>query len=110
MIINLFHITMNPLMLRGVQAMAAATQKLLASAWAGGGERDVYADLNQLTLDIVTEVLFGWDIPRQQAQTIVGKPIAVITTHETLSIYHLHALLLDLNQMTLDIVTEVLFG
>ena len=55
------------------QAMAAATQKLLATTWAGGGERDIYADLNQLTLDIVTEVLFGWDIPRQQAQTIVGK-------------------------------------
>ena len=53
--------------------MAAATEKLLASTWAGGGERDIYADLNQLTLDIVTEVLFGWDIPRQQAQTIVGE-------------------------------------
>ena len=55
--------------------MAAAAGKLLTRTWAGGGERDIYADLNQLTLDIVTEVLFGWDIPQQQAETIMGAPV-----------------------------------
>ena len=54
------------------QAMAAATQRLVDGPWAGGGPRDVYADFNALTLDIVTEVLFGWDIAREQASLIVG--------------------------------------
>ena len=52
--------------------MASETQRLALDTWAHGGPRDVYADYNALTLDIVTEVLFGWDIPKEQARTIIG--------------------------------------
>ena len=58
-----------------VQAMADAAGDLVGEVWAGGGARDVYADFNALTLDIVTKVLFGWDVDPQQASTIVGAPL-----------------------------------
>lgn len=57
------------------QAMAAAAQKLVREKWAAKRATDVYADYNALTLDIVTEVLFGWDIPKAQADTIVGETL-----------------------------------
>lgn len=55
--------------------MAAAAQKLVREKWAAKRATDVYADYNALTLDIVTEVLFGWDIPKAQADTIVGETL-----------------------------------
>ncbi|KAK9793752.1 hypothetical protein WJX73_010742 [Symbiochloris irregularis] len=54
------------------EAMEAAARSLAMSTWADGASRDVYADYNALTLDIVTNVLFGWDLPADQANTIVG--------------------------------------
>ena len=57
-----------------VQAMGSATRELLAGAWAGSGPREVYADLNELTLRITTEALFGSNLPPQEAARVTGPP------------------------------------
>ena len=57
----------------GLQAMASATEHLLAEVWAQGGVRDVYADFNELTLNITTNALFGVDMSSSQAAGISGK-------------------------------------
>ena len=56
-----------------LQAMASATEHLLAEVWAQGGVRDVYADFNELTLNITTNALFGVDMSSSQAAGISGK-------------------------------------
>ena len=53
--------------------MASATEHLLADVWAQGGVRDVYADFNELTLNITTNALFGVDMSSSQAAGISGK-------------------------------------
>ena len=53
--------------------MASATEHLLAEVWAQGGVRDVYADFNELTLNITTNALFGVDMSSSQAAGISGK-------------------------------------
>jgi hypothetical protein len=57
-----------------MQAMGSATRELLAGAWAGSGPREVYADLNALTLRITTEALFGSNLPPQEAARVTGPP------------------------------------
>ena len=47
--------------------MSKAAHRLVSETWASAHVRDIYADFNDLTLDIVTEVRFGRDIPRHQA-------------------------------------------
>lgn len=56
-----------------LQAMASATQHLLEEVWAQGGVRDVYADFNELTLNITTNALFGVDMSSSQAAGISGE-------------------------------------
>lgn len=46
---------------------------MLADVWSTGGVRDVYADFNELTLDITTNALFGVDMSSSQALNISGK-------------------------------------
>ncbi|KAG2496159.1 hypothetical protein HYH03_005761 [Edaphochlamys debaryana] len=41
-------------------AMVAATEDMLEGAWGRGGVRDVYADFNELTLQVTLEALFGF--------------------------------------------------
>jgi len=57
------------------QTMIEATQQLLAR-WRNGEARDLYADLSQLTLDIVARTLFGTGITHQEAAD-VGRCLAV---------------------------------
>lgn len=57
-----------------LQAMASSTEHLLAHVWGQGGVRDVYADFNELTLNITTNALFGVDMSSAQAAGISGKP------------------------------------
>ncbi|KAF5834729.1 cytochrome P450, partial [Dunaliella salina] len=40
-------------------AMVSATQNTLINRWQSGGERNVYADFNELTLEITLDALFG---------------------------------------------------
>lgn len=48
-------------------AMCSATGHMLAEVWSQGGVRDVYADFNELTLNITTNALFGVDMSSSQA-------------------------------------------
>src|SRR5215471_5650070 len=57
------------------QTMVEATQQLLAR-WRSGETRDLYADLSQLTLEIVARTLFGTGITEQEAID-VGRCLAV---------------------------------
>ena len=54
------------------QAMRSATRTLLDGAWAGSGPREVYADLNALTLRITTEALFGSNLPPAESARVTG--------------------------------------
>ena len=56
-----------------MQAMSSATQHMLADVWSTGGVRDVYADFNELTLNITTNALFGVDMSSSQALGISGE-------------------------------------
>ena len=56
-----------------MQAMTSATQHMLMHTWSKGGVRDVYADFNELTLDITTNALFGVDMSSSQAAGISGE-------------------------------------
>ncbi|DBB01015.1 TPA: hypothetical protein ACH3X1_000917 [Trebouxia sp. C0004] len=51
-------------------AMCSATGHMLAEVWGQGGVRDVYADFNELTLNITTNALFGVDMSSSQALSI----------------------------------------
>lgn len=51
-------------------AMSSATQHMLRRVWGRGGVRDVYADFNELTLNITTNALFGVDMSSCQAAGI----------------------------------------
>ena len=53
--------------------MCAATEHMLAEVWAQDGVRDVYADFNELTLNITTNALFGVDMSSSQAAGISGE-------------------------------------
>jgi cytochrome P450 len=44
-----------------VQAMVNITEKMVEKNWRAGGVRDVYADFNELTMEIVASALFGAD-------------------------------------------------
>jgi hypothetical protein len=55
-----------------VQAMQRAAGDLVAGPWAGGGVRDVYADYNALTLQVVTDALFGADLPETASREVTG--------------------------------------
>ncbi|DBA77753.1 TPA: hypothetical protein ACH3X2_008443 [Trebouxia sp. C0005] len=48
-------------------AMCSATGHMLAEVWSQSGVRDVYADFNELTLNITTNALFGVDMSSSQA-------------------------------------------
>ena len=53
--------------------MEAAAQRLVKEVWAlGGGRRDAYRDFNALTLRIVTDALFGSDLPASAAAEVTG--------------------------------------
>lgn len=54
------------------QAMGSATRELLHGAWANSGPREVYADLNALTLCITTVALFGSDLPPAESARVTG--------------------------------------
>lgn len=56
----------------GQQAMAPATQEMLARAWRQGGRRDVYTDFNDLTLRITVGALFGATVDSRQARRVAG--------------------------------------
>ncbi len=56
-----------------MQAMCSATEHMLAEVWSQGGVRDVYADFNELTLNITTNALFGVDMSSSQALGISGE-------------------------------------
>ena len=56
-----------------MQAMSSATQDMLGGVWSEGGIRDVYADFNELTLNITTIALFGVDMSSRQALGISGR-------------------------------------
>lgn len=43
------------------QAMVNITEKMVENTWRTGGVRDVYADFNELTMEIVASALFGAD-------------------------------------------------
>ena len=43
------------------QAMVNITEKMVENVWRTGGLRDVYADFNELTMEIVASALFGAD-------------------------------------------------
>lgn len=66
-----------------MQAMTSATQHMLSRVWSKGGVRDVYADFNELTLDITTKALFGVNMSSSQAAGISGrcdlKPAPAVT-------------------------------
>ena len=47
-----------------LQAMVELTNDMVTSEWGEGGVRDVYADFNKLTLDIVVASLFGYSNTR----------------------------------------------
>jgi cytochrome P450 len=53
-------------------AMTAATGRLLRGKWRGTCVRDVYADLNELALEIATEALFGKGIGGPGGREVVG--------------------------------------
>src|SRR5262245_36966676 len=57
------------------QTMVEATRQLLAR-WRDGEARDLYADLSQLTLEIVARTLFGTGITEQEAAD-VGRSLAI---------------------------------
>ena len=52
--------------------MSSATQHMLGGLWGRGGVRDVYADFNELTLNITTNALFGVNMSSRQAAGISG--------------------------------------
>ncbi|KAG0621796.1 hypothetical protein M758_3G049100 [Ceratodon purpureus] len=43
------------------EAMVNITEKMVKNTWRTGGVRDVYADFNELTMEIVASALFGAD-------------------------------------------------
>jgi cytochrome P450 len=62
--------------------MTAATERMLAG-WTDGTTRDIHNDMMELTLQIVVEVLFGFDLGDQahrlaQAFAVVGKHFQVV--------------------------------
>lgn len=54
------------------KAMSSAAQRFVSQRWAGGGVFDLYGDCNELTLQVVTEALFGADMRGADAQEIAG--------------------------------------
>ncbi len=61
---------------------------MLSHVWSQGGTRDVYADFNELTLNITTNALFGVDMSSSQARGISGEHtcLLAIAGH-----HHLHS-------------------
>lgn len=53
-------------------AMASVTRGFLQRRWCRGGLRDVYADFNELTLEVVAETLFGADMRGPLAERITA--------------------------------------
>ncbi len=70
-----------------MQAMCSATEHMLAEVWFEGGVRDVYADFNELTLNITTNALFGVDMSSSQALSISGEQ-KWCTVHVTWCMVH----------------------
>ena len=58
-----------------MQAMADSTEALLATHWQRSGCRDVYKDLNALTLQITTQALFGNDLPAAEGIKVTGQAL-----------------------------------
>lgn len=56
--------------------MAAGAEELVGRTWAAGGEREVYADFNALTLRIVTDALFGSETSSPDSRAVTGAPAA----------------------------------
>lgn len=70
-----------------MQAMCSATEHMLAEVWFEGGVRDVYADFNELTLNITTNALFGVEMSSSQALSISGEQ-KWCTVHGTWCMVH----------------------
>lgn len=68
-----FQLAFPSTMLPDMQAMSSATEDMLSKVWTAGEARDVYADYNDLTLDITTNALFGVDMNSSQAAGISGE-------------------------------------
>ncbi|KAG2448545.1 hypothetical protein HYH02_006436 [Chlamydomonas schloesseri] len=59
-------------------AMVAATEDMMRGVWgAAGGTRDVYADFNELTLQVTLEALFGFGSAERKQQQDGGGAAAV---------------------------------
>lgn len=56
------------------EAMVNITEKMVEKNWLSGGVRDVYADFNELTMEIVASALFGAD-ERSEGMAQVGAAI-----------------------------------
>ncbi len=57
-----------------LQAMTDCTGALVDESWRYSGRRDIYADLNALTLKITTQALFGDDLPPAEGVKVTGEP------------------------------------
>ena len=53
--------------------MTDCTGALIDESWRYSGCRDVYADLNALTLKITTQALFGDDLPPAEGVKVTGE-------------------------------------
>ena len=56
-----------------LQAMTDCTSAMVGGQWRYSGCRDVYADLNALTLQITTQALFGDDLPAAEGVKVTGE-------------------------------------
>ena len=56
-----------------LQAMTDCTRALVQGPWRYSGCREVYADLNALTLQITTRALFGDDLPAAEGVKVTGE-------------------------------------
>ena len=53
--------------------MTDCTSAMVGGQWRYSGCRDVYADLNALTLQITTQALFGDDLPAAEGVKVTGE-------------------------------------